>query len=359
MIFHILIFIIILSLLIFVHEFGHFYAAKKSGIKVEEFGFGFPPRIFGIKRGETIYSLNLFPIGGFVKIYGEEGEGKNDKRSFSSKSVLTRAIVLCAGVIMNVFLAVILLSIGYSIGLPQSIEDNIENVKNPEVKIVSVSLNSPAEKAGIIAGDSIIQLRKENEKLDITKVKQVQDFINKYKGKEIIVKIKRENSILEKKLVPRENPPQNQGPIGVGLVRVGEVSYPIHKAILMGIKETVNLIYIIFSVLFKLLINLVTEGKLIGEIAGPVGIFVITKKAAKLGFIYLVQLTALISINLAIINILPFPALDGGRLLFLIIEKIKGKPVSKKAEKIAHSIGFAILIILMIIVTYRDILRFF
>ena len=359
MVFYILVFIVILSLLIFVHEFGHFYAAKKSGIRVDEFGFGFPPRIFGIKKGETIYSLNLFPVGGFVKIYGEGGEGRNDDRSFSSKSALTRAAVLSAGVIMNLVLAVVLLSIGYSIGLPQSIEDSAVNVKSAEVKIVSVSHNSPAEKAGIAAGDSIIQLRKEDDKLGVTKVKQVQEFVNKYRGEEVIVIIKRGDNILEKKLIPRENPPQNQGAMGVGLTRVGTVFYPIHKAIFMGIKETINLIYIIFSVLVKILANLITTGKLIGEIAGPVGIFVITEKAAKFGFVYLLQLTAFISINLAIINILPFPALDGGRLLFLIIEKIKGKPVSERAEKIAHSIGFAVLIILMIIVTYRDILRFF
>ncbi len=360
----IVVFILILGLLIFVHELGHFVLAKRAGIKVEEFGFGFPPRLFGIKKGETIYSLNLFPIGGFVKIYGEEGKtagpAKTDeKRAFYNKSIMTRAGILVAGVTMNFLLAAFLLGLGYWLGLPAIVDDQATDLTGARVQITQVAFDSPAKQAGIEMGDIIKELRIRNYELGITKVSQVQEFVGTYQGEEIIVVIQRGDEVLEKTLVPRVSPPVDQGPLGIALARTAIVSHPWYQALVLGIIGVVNLVWLILVALGSLLWQLLTTGQLMAEIAGPVGIFSLTSQAVSHGFIYILQLTVLLSITLAIINILPFPALDGGRLLFLVIEKIKGSPVSQKIERIAHTAGFVILILLMIAVTWRDIGRFF
>jgi len=357
-------FIFILGLLVLAHEFGHFITAKRAGVKVEEFGFGFPPRIFSWKKGETIYSLNLFPIGGFVKIYGEDGEKKediSDKRAFWAQSLSRRALIITAGVIMNLLLAMILLSLGYWLGLPTVVDEGFNSgyLSQPQVQITQIAPNSPAEKADLRIGDVIQKMRFQNKEIEINKISEVQKFVDQYKGKEIILVIKRGENILEKKLIPRQNPPEGQGPMGVALLKTAIVAYPWYRAIVMGITSTLNLTIAILMALGGLLWQLISSGHWAGEMTGPVGIFVLTSQMSELGLIYLLQFTALLSINLAIINILPFPALDGGRLLFLLIEKLKGSPVSQKLEKTIHLIGFVILIILMLAITWRDILRFF
>lgn len=355
----VIIFIIVLAVLIFVHELGHFLAARKNGVRVEEFGLGFPPRIFGIKKGETVYSLNMIPLGGFVKIFGEEGEGKGDSRSFVSKKIWRRTIILLAGVSMNVLLAAAIISLGFGIGLPEIIDDN-QNVGGAQVQITQVTPNSPAQTAGIKTGDVLVKIVGQGELNDISRVSAVQNFISENKGKEIIVSLQRGNDIREVKILARVSPPSNEGPLGVGLARVVKVFYPWYLAIYEGIKTTFILIFTIVVGLGYLLWQLVSQGRAPGaEVAGPVGIFNLTGQAAQLGFIYLLQLTALLSVNLAIINALPFPALDGGRVLFLIIEKIKGSPVSEKIEKAIHSAGFALLILLMALITVRDVIKLF
>ncbi len=365
----IIVFILILGLLIFSHEFGHFIAAKKAGMKVEEFGFGFPPRIFSIKKGETIYSINLFPIGGFVKIQGEQRPkkpargwsaigGKKDKRAFYNKPIWQRAIVLVMGVIMNLFLAAVLLSIVHGIGAPTVIEEEIEqNVRNIQIQIIEVAVNSPAEEAGIKMGDAIKQLVINDSRFIIYEVGDVQRLVARHAGKEITLFIKRGDEVLEKILTPRISPPENEGPIGIALAKTGLVTYPWYLAIWQGFKTTGQLIVTFISLFYHLLKTLILEGVLIGEIAGPVGIAVLTSQITKLGLVYILQFTAIISINLAIINVLPFPALDGGRLLFLAIEKIKRSPVSAKVENLVNGIGFALLIALMLLVTFRDIAK--
>ena len=355
----ILVFILILGLLIFVHELGHFITAKRAGIRVDEFGFGFPPRIWGIKKGETIYSINLFPIGGFVKIYGEEGKGKKDPRSFASKPALTRAWILVAGVLMNFLLAAVLLSVGFFMGLPEEISDNQQNISNPQVQILQTAPNSPASQAGILMGDTIASLQFGDQILKTTKVGEVQDFISQHQGQEIIIGIQRGSEFFEKKLIPRENPPANEGLIGIALARTALVSYPWYQALYKGFISTFQLTLAIIVALAGLIWSLITTGHLMAEIGGPVKIFVLTGQAAKLGLIYILQFAALININIAIINIFPIPALDGGRLLFLLIEKIKGSPISQKIEGYAHTAGFALLILLMIAITWRDVVNHF
>lgn len=359
MILTIIVFILVLGLLIFVHELGHFITAKRAGIRIDEFAFGFPPRIYGKKIGETTYSINLFPIGGYVKIYGEEGQGKNDKRSFASKPVLKRGWIIISGVLMNFLLAALLLSLGFWLGLPTEINDDQQDISNPRVQIIQTAADSPAEQAGIMMGDVILQIQSEDEKLATTKVQQVQDFISQHKGQKLILTIQRGKEIFEKEILARENPPNQQGPIGVALARTAIVSYPFYIAFYKGLISTINLTAAIILAFLGLIWNLFTAGKIPVEAAGPVGIFVLTGQAAKLGFIYILQFAALININIAIINILPFPALDGGRLIFLAIEKIKGKPVDQKIENWIHTAGFALLILFMIAITWRDIVKHF
>src|SRR4030042_2483045 len=359
MILTILIFIVILGLLVFVHELGHFLVAKKNGVRVDEFGFGFPPRIFGIKRGETVYSINAIPLGGFVKIYGEEGEGADSNRSFTSKKVGQKTKILFAGVTMNFILAVFLFSLGNIIGLPSAIEENeIDKYPNAQLQIVGVSQDSPAQAAGIEAGDFIVSLKDQEGNFidDIKKPSDFQVFIEEAKEKEIIVSVHRGYLNLDISLLPRSNPPSGQGPIGVELATVAKVSLPLHRAIWEGFLTTISLIWLILVVLFQLLKNLIITGQAGVDIVGPVGIYTLTNQAANMGFIYLVTLKAILSVNLAVINAFPFPALDGGRALFIIIEKFKGSPINRKTQNLIHTIGFALLILLMVAITYRDII---
>lgn len=358
----IIIFILILGLLVFVHEFGHFVVAKKNGVKVEEFGFGFPPRIFGIKRGETIYSINAIPLGGFVKIYGEEGEGKGSARSFVSKKAWQKAIILFAGVVMNVALAIFLFGLGHFIGLPSAIDENqASQYPDAKLQIVGVESGSPAANAGIIAGDIILSLTKADGEAvsGIQKTSDFQNFIEQEKGKEIKIVVERGAEKIETVLTPRPDPPANQGPVGVTLASIAKIRSPWYRALGDGLLTAIGLLWAIFLVLAEIIKNLFSAGRVGVDLVGPVGIFNITGQAANMGFIYLLQLTAVLSLNLAVINALPFPALDGGRALFLLIEKIKGSPVSPKVQNIIHSIGFAFLILLMVVITYRDIIRFF
>ena len=357
-----IIFLIILAILIFAHELGHFIVAKKFGVKVEEFGFGFPPRLFGIRRGETVYSLNLIPLGGFVKIYGEQGEGRGEENSFTSKSIFQRAMIISAGVLMNFALAALLLGLGYKIGLPTVIEEDIPeaSIRDLKIQITDVAGGSPAEMAGLRIGDTITAIGlSEEEKEEISKVEEVQNFAAQYKGKEILLFIKRGQENLEFKVLARENPPSGEGPLGIALAQTGIVSYSIFKSFIKGIVDTVNLTLFIITALAFILYKLMV-GLPVGDvITGPVGIYNLASQAATLGFIYLLQFTVFLSINLGIINILPFPALDGGRLIFLLIERIKGSPVSQRVENFVHTLGFILLIVLMILVTYRDIIRIF
>lgn len=366
----IIIFILILSILIFSHEFGHFISAKKAGMKVEEFGFGFPPRIFSVKKGETVYSLNLIPIGGFVKILGEQRpknkESMGNKRAFYAKPIWQRVIVIAMGVVMNLLLAVVLLSIVHGLGIPTVIERDSPPAKNIQIQIVSIAPNSPAQNIGLKLGDSITELKvkfpptaDQPQAEKVNEVEDVQKFIARYAGEEVSLTILRGKETLEKSLVPRLSPPENEGPIGIALAKVGIVSYPWYKAIWLGFKTTGKLTAGFIALFYQLIKTLILKGVLIGEIAGPIGIASLTAQFTKLGLVYILQFVAFISINLAIINAIPFPALDGGRILFLLIEKIKGSPVNAKVENLVNNIGFALLIVLMILVTFRDITKLF
>lgn len=356
-----IIFIIVLGVLVFVHELGHFIFAKRAGMKVEEFGLGFPPRIWGIKKGETLYSLNAIPFGGFVKILGEDGDERGNPRSFASKSVSPRLLVIIAGVAMNFFLAVLLLMVtnffGLRIGL---IDDKTASLaRDKAVQIIEISKDSPADKAGLKLLDEVSGFKLNGSFKAVSNAEDVQNFVRENSGQTMTIVIKRNKEITEKEIIPRVNPPAGQGALGISLALTGVVSYPWYEAIWRGVYDAVILTMntvIGYFILFK---TLLLKGKLIADVSGPVGIATLTGQAARIGINYLMQFTAMISINLAVLNIIPFPALDGGRALLIIIEKFKGSPLNKKVEQLVNTVGFALLIALMVYVTTKDIIRFF
>jgi regulator of sigma E protease len=352
----ILVFIIILGLLVFVHELGHFIMAKRAGMRVEEFGFGFPPRLFGIKRGETIYSINLIPLGGFVKILGEDGSDNSDPESFGHKSAWRRFSVLIAGVTMNVILAWVLLSIGMGLGLPTVISEgdqipNHAHVSTASVGIIDVADQSPAAAAGLKPGDTILKIGDQT----VNSIDDAQKDTNQQAGKQVTYTIKRGSEIFEKQITPRTNPPEGQGPIGIELGSIAYISYPWYLAPIKGAVAVVNLITITLTA-FGSIIGQLVQGRHVAQaLSGPVGIAVLTNDVTQLGFIYILQFTAILSVNLAIINAVPFPALDGGRVLFLIIEKIRGRKLDIRTEQWANTAGFMLLLLLMVLVTVKDI----
>lgn len=356
-----LIFIAVLAVLILVHELGHFIFAKKAGMRVDEFGLGFPPRLWSIKKGETIYSINWIPFGGFVKILGEDGEEKDNPRSFASKSARSRFMVLVSGVLMNFILAVILLIIGNGIGLRIGIDSQADNtnVKDIQVQVAQVANNSPAENGGLRMLDTIVGFKTNDTTIHLNDVKTIQEYISLNSGKGITILISRGGEVIEKTITPRLNPPPGEGPLGISLIQTGLVSYPWYEAIWRGLNDSgillLNTIYGYWLFIKSLLI----QGRLLGDVAGPIGIATLTGQAARVGFSYLIQFVALISVNLAVLNIIPFPALDGGRILLLGIEKVKGRPLSKKVEMAINSIGFALLILLMLYISVKDVIKIF
>lgn len=357
MIVTILTFLLVLGLLVFVHELGHFLAAKKAGAKVEEFGIGFPPRLFGIKKGETMYSINWVPLGGFVKILGEDGENKDDPQSFASQKFIWKVIILIAGVTMNFLLAIVLLAVGFMYGLPQPVDADLGDsakIRDVKVTVYPAGSETPAAAAGINQGD---QIKKVNA-VEISEVQQLVDEINANKGKETTFLIGRGSEDLEVTATPRENPPEGEGSLGIVPVKTGIVSYPFFESIWKGVIAAFGLTYAIIVGFADLIGRLFSGSGAGADLAGPVGIAAMTGQAAKLGFAYVLQLTVLLSINLAILNILPFPALDGGRLLLVIVEKIRKKPLNQKLEHMIHAGGFIFLILVMLVVTFRDVWKF-
>lgn len=350
----ILIFLLALSILILVHELGHFLTAKKMGIKVEEFGFGIPPRLIGKKIGETIYSLNWLPFGGFVRLHGENSEADitDPKRAFLNKSKKARTLVVIAGVVMNFILATVAFAIVYSFsGVPKD---------TGKLKIIDVTAGTPAQVAGIVVGDIVTKIGKDE-------VTSSDDFIAKtaaLKGKKTVFEVQRklnnEISTIKISLTPRENPPAGEGPIGVTISTM-EIYYPPvllrpFYGIYYGFKEAIYWGSAIGTGLWGLISGLFM-GVVPKDVSGPVGIFAVTTEAAKSGILTLINFIGILSVNLAILNILPFPALDGGRLLFIGIEAVTKKRVPSKVEGAIHSIGMIILLVLMLAITIGDIRR--
>lgn len=361
---NIIIFLVILLVLVVSHEFGHFIVAKKSGIRVDEFSFGFPPKLFGIKKGETSYNFNALPFGGYVKIFGENPDeeslsGPESSRSFVNKPWYIQAAVLFAGVTMNFLVAWLLLSVGFMSGLPTSAGSEPQGsvLKNQSLTVTSINVGSPAEKAGLKVGDKLSLLKVGTDQTETPSTASVQYFVKKHSTDPITVSFVRANELQELTITPEINKTTNTPMIGISMDIIGTLKLPIHKALWEGLKLSWNLVVVTVMGFYNLIHDsLIGQGSLAG-ITGPIGIVGVVGDAAKFGFIYLLSFTALISINLAVINLIPFPALDGGRLLFLLIEKIKGSRIKPAVANTANIIGFSLLMVLMAVITYHDIVK--
>ena len=336
-------FFVVILVLVLAHELGHFITAKASGVRVDEFGLGFPPRLLSVRRGETRYSLNAIPLGGFVKMAGEEDP--KVPRSLASKGIGTRLLVLSAGSLMNALLPLLLFSIAFMIP---------HNLVIGQVIVEEVALNSPADRAGIEPGDTFLSI---NNK-PVNNIGDLHRYIQLNLGREIAILVQHSDSTTEDvQVIPRWKPPEGQGAVGILISApnstITSQHYPFWKAIPMGVSACIETF-----VLFKNGIISTIIGTAPVVVAGPVGIAQLTGEVAKAGISPLLEFAAFLSINLAIINIFPLPALDGGRIAFVLLEWVRrGKRISPKREGLIHAIGFAMLMAAFLAITYQDIIR--
>lgn len=371
----IVVFIFTLLVLVISHEFGHFITAKKFGIKVLEFGFGLPPKIFGKKFGETLFSLNALPIGGFVRLFGEDETNKKvlkNPRSFAAKPVLQRMAVVLAGVVMNFILAAILFWIvlaaqGFQENVPLLTPHQffgVNQTNEPMILIGGIAPGSPAAGAGINTGDRLLEINGTK----LTSSDQVIILSRQQAGEKITLVLEdSSNNKRQVDVVPRTNPPAGQGPLGVelGSMMVAHLNYEtLNQKLASGIVHSYNLTAYSINILGQLIGSSVATknlGPVSESVSGPVGLTNITGAIihTKSPFIPYLNFVALLSLNLAIINILPFPALDGGRLFFLSIEAVIRRKVKPEVERWIHTAGMAILITLILLVTFSDIKKFF
>ncbi|OGG11522.1 hypothetical protein A2Z00_02735 [Candidatus Gottesmanbacteria bacterium RBG_13_45_10] len=350
-----------MSVLVFVHELGHFMMARWVGVKVEEFGFGLPPRIWGKKVQGTIYSINWLPIGGFVKLAGEDesegekvkGKGESVKEYFWARSKKERAAILLAGVAMNFLLAVIVTT--YLL----TAQGVYEQVKY--IYVEEVTAHSPAAAAGIVQNDiikSVTYLEKGvSQTKEVSTPKGLIDITQAHKGEQVTLTIDRKGRVFGVNLVPRKEYPKGEGPMGIAISNLMRKKYPITQAPFEAVKVNLvrgwEMLASIGGVLGKLL-QLKSPG---ADVAGPIGIAQVTGQAVKFGWAAVLEFMSILSLNLAVLNILPIPALDGGRLLFVVIEKILGRKVRPAFEQSTHQIGMIILFILIILISINDVLR--
>jgi len=342
-----IVFIIILGVLVFVHEFGHFILAKLNKIGVEEFAFGFPPRVFCRKRGETNYCINAIPLGGYVRLVGEE-EKSSAKDSFTKQPIRARVLVIVAGVFMNFMLAGILFGITYSLGTSPIVSnpDTLPGKKDTKVAIAGLIDAGAAQKAGLTPSDVLI---------DFTSVEKLTEFTSANRGKEVILNYQRYQETKQVTLTL----PDKEAPLGVEIVDMTTIKMPLWQGIYWGFIEAGRTARFMLVFLSDMVVGLFHGNtELANSVSGPVGIYKITGEAVKFGITMVLKIAALLSVNLALINILPLPALDGGKLLFIVLEKIfRKRVVREEIENTIHFIGFALLIFLMILITYRDIVR--
>ena len=358
----ILLFIGILVIVVIGHEFGHFIVAKWNGVKVEEFGFGLPPKIWGFKpkNSETEYNINALPIGGYVKLLGEEGDNRDNPRSFASKKPWQRISILSAGVIMNIIIAVIAFTIVGMLGSQVGIDDseiNSDKYTNITTLIATVAKDSPAEKADLRFGDEIQSIAG----IKIANQDEVINIIKDNTGKSVDIVIKRGEQTLTKTLEPRENPPEGQGAIGISTQFTGIQKLSLFESFKLSFIRIYVIISTTLYILGQMIMSLFTQAPLPAEadVTGPVGLVRVVGDIRDLGLTYIITFVGLISTSLALFNILPIPALDGGRIVFVIIEWIKGSPVSQALENKFHVAGYSILMLLTLLVTVRDIIKLF
>ncbi len=367
----ILIFVAVLVALIVVHEFGHFVVAKLSGMRVDEFGIGYPPRAWGFKRGETEYTLNWLPFGGFVKIYGEDMEEKlpgaashPDSRAFSSRPRILQALVLLAGIAMNLLFAYVLITATLVMGTPRALNpEELATATNASIVVAGVLPGSPAEKAGLKTGDSLESARVGANEWRGTSIDEFTKFVGSDTQKELMaISVVRGSDTRIVFATPEAggipSDPTRPG-LGVQLAVVGTVPVSLWKAPIEGAVLTWEVTKETAIALAKFFGSIFTFTADLAQVSGPIGIAGAVGSASSQGLAALLTITALISINLALINILPIPALDGGRLLFVIIEAITRRPLKPVVANTMNMVGFGFLILLMLVVTAHDVFKLF
>lgn len=362
----ILYFIIVLFVIVVVHEWGHYKTAKLFGIRVDEFGFGYPPKIKTLfRRGETSFTLNLLPFGGFVKIFGEDSVGVENAdmgRALFNKPKWQQALVLVAGVFMNIVLAWFIFLILFLQNSPviSSFVDKT-HITNERIVVTDILQNSRAAQTNIQKGDMLVSGKTaDGVALDTSNPESFLDFIQNSKGEPITLVVQNSDAqIKEVTITPEYDSTKNTYRAGIGFNMTADVDVPWYSAIGYSFKATGTLLGNIFTGLFELIKSIFVDTQSQVEVSGPVGIVKTIGDAAQYGVSYILLFTALISLNLAALNILPIPALDGGRLLFLLIEKIKGKPINIKTATIIHTTSFIILVGLMLVVTFFDVFKLF
>jgi len=345
--FTIIIGLVVLSVIILAHEFGHFFAAKAVGVRVEEFGLGFPPRLFGIKIGETKYSLNAIPFGGFNKLTGEEDP--SDPRSLAAQGVGARFLILSGGIIVNLILPFFLFSMAFMVP---------HDVITEPVIVTDVAVNSPAARAGMQSGDVLISV----EGKPLQNVVQLLRTTQLNLGEEITLVVRHTDSATESvSVIPRWKPPEGEGAMGITIDieaaqanrTVVKTSLPFWEAVPRGAVTLVETLSLYKDGLISMFVGTAPV-----QLVGPVSIVQMTGEVAKVGFAPLLEMASVISIAIAVTQMLPIPALDGGRIVFVFLEWVRrGKRVPPRVEGMIHLIGFFLLIALLVALTYQDILR--
>jgi len=345
--------------LMIIHEFGHFIIAKKFGVKVEEFGIGYPPRLVGKKIGETVYSLNLVPLGAFVKIYGEEG-GLDDYRSFSNLAIWRRVLIVLGGVLAFWIASAIIFTAAFSLGAAVPVGDqDVAGVPSTYVQVVQVLPNSPAAEAGLAKGDRLVtvQSSQAGKGMGVNKISAFQDFIKGNQTSSVVLTIERDGKFFTTMLQPRAQYPANQGPLGLVLQRMANVieSRPWYEAPVAGVTYTGTVTWQVLVGIGQFFGSLVAGHGLPqgAQLAGPVGITIFLSEAASYGPGFFLYFIGSLSVLLAVFNLFPIPALDGGKLVFLLAEKIKGSPVSVKIEQTLTITCFVLLISLSLFITVK------
>lgn len=342
-------FFVVLGVLIIVHESGHFAAARKVGVKVERFSFGFGPKLFSFKKSGTEYMISLIPLGGYVKLAGDEpSEVKGKPWEFLSRSVSDRFKIIFAGPLLNYALAFLIFSVVFMFGSPTL-----------TTEVGSLLKGYPAEKSGLVVGDVVKAV--DGKKVEYWE--EMTEMIRKRTDGPVILGIERKGSALEIGIKPTVRQAKDifGKEVRVALVgiapseKITKVKYGVIESFGMGAKKLTQMTYITYKAIWSILIGRVSVKE---SMTGPIGIFMITGKAAELGFIYIFHLMGVLSASLAIFNLLPVPVLDGGHIIFLALEKLRGRPLSVKAQETVTNIGVSALIFLTIFIFYNDMLKF-
>jgi len=358
MIITLLVFILLLGILVFVHELGHFLAAKRAGVRVDEFAFGFKPRLLSKKIGQTTYAINAIPLGGYVKLYGEK-ETETGRESFRSKSASWKFIIFIAGSTMNLVLAWLILTILFSVGfnpLTPGVAANPLVDSRQEVLIDEIAPGSPAEQAGLKKGERI-------ESVNDRQMATVGEFIvtvDQLAGEDIVLGVRDplEGTSRQVELTPRQNPPEGEGRLGVVVSSSGEVRTSLLKAPVASVIEVGRIIGLSAAGFAGFVKDLVVKQEVSENVTGIVGAGALTGIARRLGVDYLAQLLAIVSIGLAVVNLVPILPLDGGHVVALAYEKLAGRPLSERHFNTFAAVGLAMVLGIFLVVTYKDIVRF-